>query len=321
MSESPSTADAAAAAEPTVEAAGETARTVIDNVEQVIVGNHEAIEHLVCAMLGRGHVLLEDVPGVGKTMLARSIARSFECEFKRVQFTPDLLPTDITGVNVYNQKTESFEFRPGPIFGNVVLGDEINRAPPKTQSALLEAMEEEQVTVDGESYPVPSPFTVVATQNSVERDRTYDLPAAELDRFMVQLSLGYPDEADEADLLGRVVGDHPIEELDPVATTADLRAAREATGEVTVEAPLREYVTRLARYTREHAQLGVSPRGAIALLRGAQARAVLDGRDYAIPDDVQAEAEVVMAHRIRRSAGEGTGAELVAEALDAVAVE
>ncbi|TSD14736.1 ATPase [Haloglomus irregulare] len=321
MSESPSTADAAAAAEPTVEAAGETARTVIDNVEQVIVGNHEAIEHLVCAMLGRGHVLLEDVPGVGKTMLARSIARSFECEFKRVQFTPDLLPTDITGVNVYNQQTGEFEFRSGPVFANVVLGDEINRAPPKTQSALLEAMEEEQVTVDGESYPVPSPFTVVATQNSVERDRTYDLPAAELDRFMVQLSLGYPDEADEADLLGRVVGDHPIEELDPVATTADLRAAREATGEVTVEAPLREYVTRLARYTREHAQLGVSPRGAIALLRGAQARAVLDGRDYAIPDDVQAEAEVVMAHRIRRSAGEGTGAELVAEALDAVAVE
>ena len=321
MSESPSTADAAAAAEPTVEAAGETARTVIDNVEQVIVGNHEAIEHLVCAMLGRGHVLLEDVPGVGKTMLARSIARSFECEFKRVQFTPDLLPTDITGVNVYNQQTGEFEFRSGPVFANVVLGDEINRAPPKTQSALLEAMEEEQVTVDGESYPVPSPFTVVATQNSVERDRTYDLPAAELDRFMVQLSLGYPDEADEADLLGRVVGDHPIEELDPVATTADLRAAREATGEVTVEAPLREYVPRLARYTREHAQLGVSPRGAIALLRGAQARAVLDGRDYAIPDDVQAEAEVVMAHRIRRSAGEGTGAELVAEALDAVAVE
>jgi MoxR-like ATPase len=321
MSESSSTADAAAAAEPTVEAAGETARAVIENVERVIVGNHEAIEHLVCAMLGRGHVLLEDVPGVGKTMLARSVARSFECEFKRVQFTPDLLPTDITGVNVYNQQTGDFEFRPGPVFANVVLGDEINRAPPKTQSALLEAMEEAQVTVDGESHPVPSPFTVVATQNSVERDRTYDLPAAELDRFMVQLSLGYPDEADEADLLGRVVGDHPIEELDPVATTADLRAAREATGEVTVEAPLREYVTRLARYTREHAQLGVSPRGAIALLRGAQARAVLDGRDYAVPDDIQAEAQVVMAHRVRRSAGEGTGAELVAEALDAVAVE
>jgi MoxR-like ATPase len=254
-------------------------------------------------------------------MLARSIARSFECEFKRVQFTPDLLPTDITGVNVYNQKTGEFDFRPGPIFANVVLGDEINRAPPKTQSALLEAMEEEQVTVDGESYPVPSPFTVIATQNSVERDRTYDLPAAELDRFMVQLSLGYPDEADEADLLGQMVGDHPIEALDPVATVADLRAARKATGEVAAEAPIREYVTRLARYTREHAQLGVSPRGAIALLRAGQARAVLDGRDYVIPDDVQAEAQVVMAHRVRRSAGEGTGAELVAEALEAVPVE
>ena len=320
MSESPSTADPPVQ-ETSVETAGETARAVIDNVEQVIVGHHDAIEHLVCAFLGRGHVLLEDVPGVGKTMLARSVARSFECEFKRVQFTPDLLPTDITGVNIYNQQSGEFEFRPGPIFANVVLGDEINRAPPKTQSALLEAMEEEQVTVDGESYPVPSPFTVVATQNSVERDRTYELPAAELDRFMVQLSLGYPGAAEEADLLGQVVGDHPIEALEPVATTDDLLAARRTTATVTVEKPLREYVTRLARYTREHAQLGVSPRGAISLLRAAQARAVLDGRDYVVPDDVQAEAQVVLAHRIRRSAGEGTGTELVAEALDAVPVE
>jgi MoxR-like ATPase len=320
MSESPSTADPPIQ-ETSVETAGETARAVIDNVEQVIVGHHDAIEHLVCAFLGRGHVLLEDVPGVGKTMLARSVARSFECEFKRVQFTPDLLPTDITGVNIYNQQSGEFEFRPGPIFANVVLGDEINRAPPKTQSALLEAMEEEQVTVDGESYPVPSPFTVVATQNSVERDRTYELPAAELDRFMVQLSLGYPEAAEEADLLGQVVGDHPIEALEPVATTDDLFAARRTTATVTVEKPLREYVTRLARYTREHAQLGVSPRGAISLLRAAQARAVLDGRDYVVPDDVQAEAQVVLAHRIRRSAGEGTGTELVAEALDAVPVE
>ncbi|PSP97030.1 ATPase [Halobacteriales archaeon QS_4_70_19] len=320
MSESPSTADPPVQ-ETSVETAGETARAVIDNVEQVIVGHHDAIEHLVCAFLGRGHVLLEDVPGVGKTMLARSVARSFECEFKRVQFTPDLLPTDITGVNIYNQQSGEFEFRPGPIFANVVLGDEINRAPPKTQSALLEAMEEEQVTVDGESYPVPSPFTVVATQNSVERDRTYELPAAELDRFMVQLSLGYPGAAEEADLLGQVVGDHPIEALEPVATTDDLFAARRTTATVTVEKPLREYVTRLARYTREHAQLGVSPRGAISLLRAAQARAVLDGRDYVVPDDVQAEAQVVLAHRIRRSAGEGTGTELVAEALDAVPVE
>jgi MoxR-like ATPase len=325
MSEIPSTADADAAVpdvgEVSVEAAGATARDVIENVERVIVGHHGAVEHLLCAFLGRGHVLLEDVPGVGKTMLARSVARSFECDFTRVQFTPDLLPTDITGVNVYNQQTGEFEFQPGPIFGNVVLGDEINRAPPKTQSALLEAMEEEQVTVDGESYAVPKPFTVVATQNSVERDRTYDLPAAELDRFMLQLSLGYPEEAEEADLLGRVVGDHPIEALEPVATTEDLLAARRATAEVTVERPLREYVTRLARYTREHAQLGVSPRGAISLLRAAQARAVLDGRDYAVPDDVQDQAEVVLAHRIRRSAGEGTGAELVAEALDTVPVE
>ncbi|MFB6207060.1 MAG: AAA family ATPase [Haloglomus sp.] len=321
MSESPSTADASLDAETSVESAGETARAVIDNVERVIVGNHDAIEHLISAFLGRGHVLLEDVPGVGKTMLARAVAQSFESEFKRVQFTPDLLPTDITGVNIYNQQTGEFEFQPGPIFANVVLGDEINRAPPKTQSALLEAMEEEQVTVDGESYPVPQPFTVVATQNSVERDRTYDLPAAELDRFMMQLSLGYPDAADEAALLGKVVGDHPIERLEPVATTEDLLAARRATAAVAVEKPLREYVTRLARYTREHAQLGVSPRGAISLLRAGQARAVLDGRDYVVPDDVQAEAQVVMAHRIRRGTGEGTGADLVGEALDVVSVE
>jgi len=304
-----------------VDEAGDVARRVIENTERVIVGSHDAIEHFVAAVLGRGHVLLEDVPGVGKTMLARAIAKSLECSFKRVQFTPDLLPADITGTNVFNQETREFEFRPGPVFANVVLGDEINRAPPKTQAALLEAMEEETVTVDGTTHTMPDPFLVVATQNSVERDRTYELPAAELDRFMVKLGLGYPDAAEESRVLASVVGDHPIEELDPVATTADLRAAREATGEVTVEAPLREYVTRLARYTREHAQLGVSPRGAIALLQAGQARAVLDGRDYAVPDDVQAEAEVVMAHRVRRSAGEGTGRELVAEALDAVAVE
>ena len=326
MNDTPSTAETAGGGgspdpEVSIEAAGETARAVIDNVEEVIVGHHDAVEHLICAFLGRGHVLLEDVPGVGKTMLARSVARSFECEFKRVQFTPDLLPTDITGVNIYNQGTGEFEFRPGPVFANVVLGDEINRAPPKTQSALLEAMEEEQVTVDGTSYEVPDPFTVVATQNSVERDRTYELPAAELDRFMMQLSLGYPDEAEESALLGRIVGEHPIEELTPVATTADLRAAREATAAITVEAPLREYVTRLARYTREHARLGVSPRGAIALLRAGQARAVLDGREYVVPDDVQAEAQVVLPHRIRRASGAGSAADLVAEALETVPVE
>jgi len=303
-----------------VDEAGDVARRVIENTERVIIGNHDPIEHFVAAVLGRGHVLLEDVPGVGKTMLARAIARSLECSFKRVQFTPDLLPADITGTNVFNQETREFEFRPGPVFANVVLGDEINRAPPKTQAALLEAMEEETVTVDGTTHTMPDPFLVVATQNSVERDRTYELPAAELDRFMMKLSLGYPDAAEESRVLANVVGDHPIDTLEPVATVGDLVAARRTTAGVTVEEPVRDYVTALARYTRENAQLGVSPRGSISLLQAAQGRAVLDGRDYVIPDDVQAEARNVFVHRIRTASGAGTAPELVDSALASVDV-
>jgi MoxR-like ATPase len=303
-----------------VDEAGDVARRVIENTERVIVGNHDTIEHFVVAVLGRGHVLLEDVPGVGKTMLARAVAKSLECSFKRVQFTPDLLPADITGTNVFNQETQEFEFRPGPIFANVVLGDEINRAPPKTQAALLEAMEEETVTVDGTTHAMPDPFLVVATQNSVERDRTYELPAAELDRFMTKLGLGYPDAAEESRVLAKVVGNHPIETLEPVATVSDLVAARRTTAAVTVEEPVRDYVTALARYTRENAQLGVSPRGSISLLRAAQGRAVLDGRDYVIPDDVQAEARNVFVHRVRTASGAGTAAELVDSALASVGV-
>ena len=307
---------------PSVEEVGDLARAVVENTQEVIVGSHDAIEHIVTAMLARGHVLLEDVPGVGKTMLARSIARSFECSFNRVQFTPDLLPSDVTGVNVFNQQTREFEFRPGPVFANVVLGDEINRAPPKTQSALLEAMEETQVTVDGTTYRLEEPFTVIATQNSVERNRTYELPMAEVDRFMKRIHLGYPDPGAESVMLDRVVGTHPIERLEPVATVESLRGARSTVADVTVERPVREYVTRLANHTRERAQLGISPRGSLSLLRAAQARAVLDGRGYVIPDDIQHEAEATLSHRIRPASGtDDTGGDVVRAALSSVRVE
>ncbi len=281
------------------------AEDISTNVERVIVGHTGAIEHVVTAMLARGHVLLEDVPGVGKTMLARSIARSVDCSFRRVQFTPDLLPTDITGVNVFNQQTQEFEFQPGPVFGNVVLGDEINRAPPKSQSALLEAMEEGQVTVDGTTRELPDPFIVIATQNAVERNRTYDLPLAEVDRFMKKLKLGYPTLEEESELLARTVGRHPIESLEAVADTETLRRARETVAHVRVEEPVRQYATRLVADTRENAAIGVSPRGTIALLRAAQARAVIYGREYVLPDDIQQEAPTVLSHRIQTDSSRG----------------
>jgi MoxR-like ATPase len=304
----------------TVEEAAALTDRIIDNVERVIVGHRDAIEHILVAMLARGHLLLEDVPGVGKTMLARSIARSVDCSFKRVQFTPDLLPSDVTGANVFNQKSREFDFQPGPVFANIVLGDEINRAPPKTQAALLEAMEERQVTVDGETRELPDPFTVIATQNDVEPNRTYELPMAEIDRFMKKIRLGYPNETEETEMLGRVAGDHPIEALEPVTAVEDVIRARRTVADVDAREPVRNYVSRLANYTREHAQLGVSPRGAIALIRAGQARAVLDGRDYVVPDDVQSEVRTVWEHRIRTGAGDDP-ATVVDDALSAVWVE
>ncbi|MDJ1432085.1 MoxR family ATPase [Halostagnicola sp. A-GB9-2] len=292
-----------------------------DNISRVIVGHDEAISHVVTAILGRGHVLLDDVPGVGKTMLARSIATSVDCEFSRVQFTPDLLPTDVTGVNVFNQKTREFEFRPGPVFANIVLGDEINRAPPKTQSSLLEAMEEGQVTVDGTTRQLPNPFTVIATQNAVEPNRTYDLPFAEVDRFMKKLHLGYPDPDEESEMLGRTVGQHPIDSLEAVTDLETIVRARETVANATVEAPVREYATRLAGYTREHAHIGISPRGTISLLQAAQAHAVSQGRGYVVPDDVKHVAPVVMSHRIKTTDRERDGRSVVEDALESVSVE
>ena len=303
------------------EAAAELVGKIVDNVEQVIVGKREQVEHIVVAALAGGHVLLEDVPGTGKTMLARAVATSVDVSFRRVQFTPDLLPADVTGTNVFNRESREFEFQPGPIFANVVLGDEINRAPPKTQSALLEAMEERQVTVDGTTRKLPEPFVVIATQNDVEMGRTYELPMAEIDRFTKKLRLGYPDTDDEAEIIGRTAGHHPIESLSPVTDGWELRRARETAGAVELREPVRSYISQLAAYTRENAELGVSPRGSIALARTAQVRALLAGREYVTPDDVQTEAPSVFAHRIRPKTGSQTGEEILEAALAAVNVE
>ncbi|WP_435161011.1 AAA family ATPase [Halorubrum sp. SY-15] len=294
---------------------------LVESVESVIVGKSRAVEHVLVTLFARGHLLVEDVPGVGKTTLAKTVARSVDASFKRVQFTPDLLPADVTGVNVFDQQTDEFDFRPGPVFANVVLGDEINRAPPKTQSALLEAMEERQVTTDGDTRRLPDPFCVIATQNDVEPGQTYELPVAEVDRFTKKIRLGYPDVDAEATILERTVGDHPVDAVEPVASLEDVRRLTATAAAVTVREPVRRYVARLAEHTRANAALGVSPRGSLALVRTAQVRAVLDGREYVIPDDVQTEAPTVLAHRIRTERGAADGRDVVEDALDRVPVE
>ncbi len=278
----------------------QTAEKVIANVEKVIVGKHEEVTLALLALICRGHVLIEDVPGVGKTMLAKAIAKSLGCRFRRIQFTPDLLPSDITGVSIFNQKTREFEFRPGPVMSQIVLTDEINRATPKTQSALLEAMEERQVTVDGVTYPMPKPFLVMATQNPIEYEGTFPLPEAQLDRFLMRVSLGYPAQADEITILNRQQYIHPIEEIGQVLTVEELLAIQEAVKQVYLDPLIKDYIVALVNATRNHPDvyLGASPRGSLALFRTGQARASLEGRDYVIPDDIKAMAEVTLAHRI-----------------------
>jgi MoxR-like ATPase len=273
---------------------------IVDNVERVIIGKRDVIRLTLIGLLAQGHLLIEDVPGVGKTMLARAIAKSIGCSFRRIQFTPDMLPSDVTGVSVFNQKTLEFEFRPGPVMAQIVLTDEINRATPKTQSALLEAMEEHQATVDGVTYPMKRPFLVMATQNPIEYEGTFPLPEAQLDRFMLRIRLGYPSRDDEQKILDAQQFRHPIEELDQVVTVEELVAAQEQVKTVRVDDLIKKYIVDVVALTRDHpdAYLGASPRGSLTLYKAAQVRAALDGRDYVIPDDVKALGMAALAHRL-----------------------
>ncbi|MBI1293589.1 AAA domain-containing protein [bacterium] len=277
----------------------EFAQRIQENVEQVIVGKRTVVESLVIALLCEGHVLLEDVPGVGKTMLARSLAMSLGVDFRRLQCTPDLLPSDITGVSIFNQETRQFEFRPGPAFTHILLADEINRATPRTQAALLEAMGERQITADGETRILPRPFLVLATQNPVEYEGTFPLPEAQLDRFLFKLSLGYLSSAEESAMLQNLGRRHPIETLSSVVDGLDAPKLAEELWTITVSESVRDYIVALVHATRTHTDLalGASPRGSLALFRSAQARAALQGRDYVLPDDVQALAPLVLPHR------------------------
>lgn len=271
-----------------------------DNVENVIIGKREAVELTLIALLCRGHVLLEDVPGVGKTTLAKAIARSIGCAFKRIQFTPDLLPTDVTGVSIFNQQTTQFEFRPGPIIANIVLADEINRATPKAQSALLESMEEGQVTVDGTTHELPDPFIVLATQNPIEYEGTFPLPEAQLDRFLIRVSLGYPSKEHELEILESQRKFHPLSELQQVVSVEELQMLQREIRDVYVDPLIKEYIVAVVSATRhsDDVYLGASPRGSLALYRTSQAFAAIQGRDYVTPDDVKGLIVPVLGHRM-----------------------
>ena len=278
----------------------DVANQLLENVEKVTVGKTDAIRLTITGLLCQGHILIEDVPGTGKTMLAKSIARSIGGTFNRIQFTPDMLPSDVTGVSIFNQKTNEFEYRQGPIVAQIVLTDEINRATPKTQAALLEAMEEHQVTVDGKTHPLPEPFLVLATQNPIEYEGTFPLPEAQMDRFLLRISLGYPSKTYEVQMLTDQQLHHPIEDLEQVIDIADLLKAQEAVRSITVTDEIKRYIVDLVETTRAHGEiyLGASPRGSLALFRTSQARAAILGREYVLPDDVKALAVPALAHRL-----------------------
>ena len=278
----------------------EFAEKIIQNIEKVIVGKRETVELVVVSLLCQGHLLIEDVPGVGKTMLARSLSRSIGCSFSRIQFTPDMLPSDVTGVSIFNQVSREFEFRSGPIMAQIVLADEINRATPKTQAALLEAMEERQITVDGITHKLPRPFMVLATQNPIEYEGTFPLPEAQLDRFLLRVRLGYPKKSDEILVLDRQQFKHPIEELDKVVSVEEVLIAQETVKNVYVAPMVKSYLVELTRRTREYPEvyLGASPRGSLTLYRAGQARAAMNGRDFVLPDDIKALADCALGHRV-----------------------